>query len=361
MATIGKLGRVVVVSVGLVGLALSGGCGGTGGGSSGNDEFGGTSFVANDQTAGSINLTVLDDALQVGESSHFRVSVRDAQGGAVPNVEIACDTETGLALIEPNTGFEMTDSWGDMSGVIGCNMPGSFRMGCRLPEGAYHRDLVTIHCAGPVPSGFGGFEGAGGGTLGTGNQPSGGTSIGGEVRLTEVVTHEEGQDTSTLDVYRDSCGQVDQNGNGSKTDPCDMNPETFTDTIVVFSVTNTTSERIFLRTFEYSLVDDGYGNPFESNALAFTTGGEIAPNSDTTLTGLFLRAGGSGTPACAGLASEVVGMTKFFTGAASTNPIPVSLGFSNVTFILRGVDGLGAPIEATARVGLSFGNYDNCS
>jgi len=361
MATFGNLGKSVLVLIGMVSLALLGGCGDTDGGSAGDETFNGTSFVDTDEDAGSIKLGVNDDTLDVAESTAFMVSVRDSLGAPVPNMEIACDTETGLALIEPNTGYELTDGNGNMSGTVGCTLPGSYRLGCRLPMGAYKRALVTLHCNGPIPSGFTGFPGAGGGTLGTGGgQPSGGSSVGGEVRLTSITAAENGQDTVTIDVYLGSCGMVDQNGDGDKVDACDLAPEPFTDTLVKFSVTNTTSQRIFLRSFKYSISDsDGFGTPFESSQLAFSSGGEVGPSMSAELTGLFLRGGGSGNSSCAGYPSGRIGLRKYFTGKST--PIPTDLGFKNVTFTLRGVDGSGRPIEVSGRAGLSFSNYDKCS
>lgn len=302
-----------------------------------------------------------DDTLDVAESTHFSVAVRDSVGAPVPNIEIACDTETGLGLIEPNTGYELTDGHGNMSGVVGCELPGSFRMGCRLPQGAYKRQFATIKCAGPIPSGFTGFPGAGGGTLGIGSGPGGGVANPGEIRLTAIVASENGAATSSVDVYRDSCGRIDTNGDGDTTDACDLKAEAFTDTSLTFKVTNSSSERVFLRSFTYQLANsDGFGNPFTSSALAFSSGGEVGPSSSAELTGLFLRAGGAGNPACAAYPpADTIGMRKYFTGKSV--PIPVDLGFSNVTFTLSGVMGAGTPFTVTGRVGLSFGNYNRCS
>ncbi|RIL12175.1 MAG: hypothetical protein DCC75_00895, partial [Proteobacteria bacterium] len=150
-------------------LALAGyGCSGGGDTDGGDENFEGTGFVATDDAAGGLTLTVDQTTLSISEVSGFSVDVFDASGDPVAGLEIACDTEQGLAIVEPNTGFELTDSSGHMSGKVGCESPGSYQMACRLPIGGNKRKFETIRCSGDIPTGFSGFPGAAGGTLGVG-------------------------------------------------------------------------------------------------------------------------------------------------------------------------------------------------
>ena len=145
-----------VAAIGFVGCT-----GSTDGGDAGEQSFDGSGFDGSD--AGRMELVLRDEDMLVGESAGFYVQAFDEGDQPVPNLSIACDTEAGLALIEPADGQQLTDDGGIMSGRIGCEQVGSFRLGCRLPVGAGRRQFATIRCSGPIPSGFDGFPGAGGG------------------------------------------------------------------------------------------------------------------------------------------------------------------------------------------------------
>jgi hypothetical protein len=167
--------RNVALAVGsfLTAAGLFAGCsGGTDNPETGAD-FAGTSFVADETTVGSITLEVENRDLAVGDTSSFSVFVRNSSGGPIGQISVSCDTEVGLVIVEPSTGSELTDSWGHMSGIVGCNTPGSFQMACRLPIGANKRKFVTIHCSGDEA---GSLTGAGGG-LGGSRNPGGGSTI----------------------------------------------------------------------------------------------------------------------------------------------------------------------------------------
>ena len=135
----GRVLKLIVAALAGGALFSLAGCGGTDGGKAGDETYDGTSYVDTDDSAGGLTLVVNDTDLNVAGMSGFFVRVVDRNGAAVPNIEIACDTESGLALIEPSTGYEMTDSNGQMSGKVGCELPGSYLIGCRLPVGAGQR------------------------------------------------------------------------------------------------------------------------------------------------------------------------------------------------------------------------------
>ena len=157
-----------------IGLAIIIGCGGgqgaTDGGSGAQPDFRDDQFIAGDTTTGSMSLSLSRGSLGVGDTSPFTVSVVNASGKPVSNINVACDSERGVAIVEPSRGFEMTNSSGVMSGVIGCESPGSFQMVCRLSVGANRRKFAQVTCTGDVPAGFQGFPGAAGGGLGGGVQ-----------------------------------------------------------------------------------------------------------------------------------------------------------------------------------------------
>ena len=322
--------------------AMAGCSGDTDGGPAGDQDFNDTSFVDSDEAAGSISLTVVDTDLTVSETSAFAVRVRDARGGPVPNIEIACDTETGLALIEPYTGHEMTDSNGLMSGRVGCSQTGSHLIGCRLPIGGNKRKFVTVKCAGPVPVGFDGFPGAGGGNLGTGETPSGGTlddagtGLGG-VRILDIEAYDDGEmggtSTFTIDVVQGLCGTAPS-----------QTAEPFYDTVLGINVVNTSNRTIRFSSYSFRIDNsDGAGGQFNSPEVALSNGAEVGAGDEKRFYGLFAKATAAG---------------KKFNGNADV--IPSGLGFINVTVRMTGTTDLGESVVISGRTALSFDNYNKC-
>ncbi len=148
----------------LCGLALTIGCGGNTHG--GEEEFGSSDFPSGTDATGKVEVRVNDDDMNVGDRSGFHVFVYDGNGAPVQNIQVLCDSELGVAILEPTTGREMTGQFGDISGVIGCASPGSYQFGCRLPLGGNKRQFVTIKCRG---TGNAPFPGAAGGGIGGGS------------------------------------------------------------------------------------------------------------------------------------------------------------------------------------------------
>src|SRR5690349_17352826 len=102
--------RVTLACLGLAGL-LAGCAGNTSGG--GDDGSGGV-FVATPESVGTIEMQVCSD-LEVSGTCGLSVGVKNAAGQPVTDMPVVCDTEQGLALIEPTTGRELTDSIGAVS------------------------------------------------------------------------------------------------------------------------------------------------------------------------------------------------------------------------------------------------------
>ncbi|MGI6524520.1 MAG: hypothetical protein ACOX2O_04400 [Bdellovibrionota bacterium] len=296
---------------------------------SGADDVGSV-FVSDDANSGGINLDVNNTTLGIGGSSAFMVSVFDANGVAVPNVEVFCDSERGLAIVEPTTGKEMTDDYGHMSGVIGCEAPGSFRFGCRLPSGANKRKFVTVKCQGNVPDGFVGWPAAAGGTLGGGvdTTDQGGNNDGLAVRITSVTFSDANlENTSSIDaVFSANCGE---NGN---------EPEAFTDAYVTFKYVNNSSALVRITSYAYTV--DGYTSPRIS-----VTSSAVANGGSAEFKALFLKARNGG---------------KSYYGTTETIP-PAEFGFKNFQFYLYGENSFGEEIVLSAGSSVSIDNFNSCT
>ena len=116
----------VALAAGLVSFAgMVVGCGGTGGGGSEQGGPGQDPYVP-PANLGTIAVNVNNKDLDVSDTSGFSVVVRDSNGNGIPLTRISCDSEEGVAIIEPSKGSEITDASGAMSGTLGCEKPGSY-------------------------------------------------------------------------------------------------------------------------------------------------------------------------------------------------------------------------------------------
>ena len=330
------------------------GCSGdTDGGKAGDEDFGDTTFVPNDDNSGSIEVEVLEPVIPVSEISGFFVRVRDANGAPVPQIRVSCDSELGVAIIEPTTGSEITDSGGAMSGKIGCSLPGSFQFVCRLPIGANKRKFVDIKCTGDVPNGFDGFPGSAGGGLGSGGVqvPDEGGSPGGEnsgdVRITAVsVLDNPGSNAegSQIDIAQDVCTPDDLS-----TPANELVVEPFTDTFIKIKVVNNSSSTIRFTRVTYSVPNfDNTGRTFESSNISLIGETTVeAEGGEVDIQSLIFSVTGTGGD-------------KFFVNASSGNRPIGSIGFRNVSFTLSGTNSSGETVQATGTVVLSFTNYGRC-
>lgn len=321
----------VVLSGFLVGCL--GGSGGTDGGAATDPGYRDDIFVSDDSTTGSISLRVTDDDLSVGETSGFRVEVRNAAGQPVPNMSVVCDSEDGVALIEPVSGREITDSQGSMSGRIGCERPGSFQMVCRLTVGANRRKFAGVRCSG---SGAVDFPSSGGGSLGGG--VSGGSDGAARVTQASLIDDPGGDSTSNqVDVLMTS----DCDGDLTTADP-----EPFTDTFAKVKIENNFEEKVTFTHLSFSLDNvDGAGTGFASKrtgitAVAASSGGTVEAQAP------IFRAFGSG---------------KFVGHPGGTSTQIGAVGFRTVTITVYGETESGKDVELTSRVTAVFGTYNRCS
>ena len=302
-----------------------------GGGDSGKED----SFVSTDDSTGTIDLSVNSTRLGIGDTSGFFVTVRDVNGGPVDALRISCDTEIGLALIEPTTGFELTDSFGNMSGVVGCEAPGSFQIACRLPVGGNKRKFETIVCSGDVPADFTGFPGAGGGGLGGGVDTTDSEDDEFSVRVSSINLYDEGNVTTespAVDIARATCDSGD--------------PEPFFDTSVGFEMVNNTTSVVRVESYTYTIADfDGAGSSYTSGRIFFL--GEAqnldANGGSTEVVALFIEANSDGTKSYFGRSDSITDQ-----------------GFKNITFNIRATNSEGETINIEARVAISIGTFDRC-
>ena len=304
------------------------GCSGDTSGGRTSEDYSGSEFLPSESTVGSMSLRVEQTDINVGKTSGFFVEAKDAKGAGVPGLRVACDSEKGVAIIEPTTGAELTDNFGSISGVLGCDAPGSYQFGCRLPIGINKRQFVTIKCSGPIPQGFTGFPGAAGGGLGTGGSAETPEGI---LRILDVAINDGGQDnTTSIDTTQDDC------------DPSVsvVDAELFTDSTASLTVVNETSQLWRASSLQYSLQGNGSAS-FVSDPIAVQ--GEVAGNGgQTTFTALIFKATGGG---------------KRFVGDTA------NISFTdirNVTFRLTLEDQFGEEVTIVSRIALSFGNFDRC-
>ncbi len=304
-----------------------------GGGSSGADD----QFVSTDNSVGRVELDVNEDRLSIGDTSGFFVRVVDAKGAPVSATRISCDTEQGLALIEPTTGSEITDSNGSMSGRVGCELPGSFQIACRLPIGANKRKFATVVCSGDIPAGFTGWPDAGGGGLGGGVDTSGNDGPL-DIRVSAVEFYDTGDfenSTTSIDIAQGTCGTAP-----------DLTAEPFFDSHIRFTITNNTNEAIRLTKYRYTVNNfNGTGGSHTSPFINFL--GEVktvdANGGAGSVFGLFLDANSGG--------KSLFGRNDLLTAD----------GFKNMTFTIVGIKGSGEEISITVRGSASFDNFNNCT
>lgn len=327
------------------------GCKSSSTGSGGESDVTGP-FVAGEGTTGSMSLRLNATSLAVGDTTTFSVGVRDVSGNAVPRIEVLCDTEEGVALVEPASGTELTDGFGNMSGVLGCTLPGSFQIGCRLPTGTNLRQFGSLLCTGDVPEGFTGFPDAGGGGLGGGVDVSDNADSGSfGLRVTAIDFFDDGTTDSTLSIDLNRDGDCDN-------DVDTVDPEPFFETQIQFTVQNNSNSIARFTSYTYTIdnatfANDGSGTDITSGSLSFIGEAEDvdADGGTATFTALFIQAviGGGSTD------------KRFFGTTSNISDSDGSeFGFARVTVVLRGVNSDGESISATAATTASFGDFDRC-
>jgi hypothetical protein len=170
----GKINRAVLLGQTLLVVAalLIVGCrGNTDGGDAAVTADTPSGQYSSDGAAGASLTIRVSGSVTVGGRTGFSVTALDPTGAPLAYIRIFCESEQGIAILEPSSGgvaFEHTGPTGFMSGVLGGLLPGSYILECRGPQGFNLVDRVSINVTGSAPSGFTGFPGAAGGNLGGG-------------------------------------------------------------------------------------------------------------------------------------------------------------------------------------------------
>jgi len=99
-------------------------------------------FVSDGAAGASLEIDVLNRFFTGGRSGFF-VRARDAQGQPLESLRVVCDTEPGLIILDPSSGNGLTDQFGNFSGVLSGETPGSFAIECRGPFGTNLIDQAT--------------------------------------------------------------------------------------------------------------------------------------------------------------------------------------------------------------------------
>jgi hypothetical protein len=317
-------------------------CGGSNTG--GSQDYTGTEFVSDDESVGSISLALEEKEVSVGDTTELKVSAVNSLGAPVSNLQIACDTEGELALIEPQTGRFMTGSGGVASGVVGCSANGSFAIGCRIANGGGRRKFEHIKCTGEPPVDFAGFPGAAGGGLGGGvfqPTPAPNQDID-DLRGLRIASLE----IDTIGGEPDVAPDIDLQGgvcdSGTPTDPSDDTVEPFGNDTIVIGIVNDSNETVNLTGFRYT-VQNGASNGGTYTSPLIKATGVATPSGTIDLAGIIFTSTNSG---------------KAY--ANNNTVIPANLGLRNVSITVEGESASGQPVEINASFAADFDNFNYC-
>lgn len=347
----------------VLGMALLGGClggGDTDGGSAkdaANDADG--VYVA-DGGAGATLTIDAPDTMAVGEIAQFKLHLMDPSGQPLAYIRLFCESEKGIAIIEPSSGgvaFEHTSARGIMSGYIGGLVPGSYIIECRAPEGFGLVVRKSIIITGPVPENFVGFPGAAGGNLG------GGRLVDDSEWIQEVDANNDGIPDNIGDLDDDNDGSPDgvrvskvefNDGanrgpsgpidivpgtcnNGTPADTTDDFPEPYFFNHYFAFVKNNSEDIITIGSIGFTIQNGGPGTTSTQGKTV-----SIKPGEEKVIEGVFTDSRGTGT--------------KYFAGS-STQPV---LGTYRVDVVLTGTRQGGGSLSIAREVTVTFDNVNNC-
>ncbi len=334
--------------VGLFALPFLSGCwnGDTDGGSA-NDDAGIGVIPVSDGGFGATLTIELDDGsneIAVGEKKGFRVTALDPLGQPLARRRVFCESEKGIAIIEPSSGgvaFEHTNLEGKLSGVLGGAEPGSYLLECRLEEGFNLVARKSLKITGSVPVGFNGFPGAAGGNLGGGTLPENPNQA--EISADQV-------EYATLPSQAFSAdGQIDivknllcLNPNGTAN-----GPEPFGIDLFQVTFTNPTGFDADIDEVDFTVRDPNGVTSRQGIGLTVKSG------QTAQIIGHFTEPAGVGTD----LGTGFVGNLKQF---AATTVRPVA-GTYEVDFKVKGSLENGDSFSVTVPSSVVFGNFNVCA
>lgn len=320
------------------------GCGSTGGGQGKNDAGLGSHPISDGGFGAKLSIT-LDDGtneIETAGQKGFLVTATDPNGLPLAQRRVFCESEKGLAIIEPSSGgvaFEHTNLDGKMSGVLGGVTPGSFMLECRLEEGFNLIARKHFRISGAVPPGFNGFIGAAGGNLGGGVIVPNPNAQVGDVETIEIGFSVLGEAAEINPGLIDLSGDTDCSNDGSTTTD-DVEPYGFDQTVihlknplseavtvdeVVVTINNATDPEATLgvSTVVPALTDD------QEIAIAFSD----FPNSNGI---------------------------KFLAGLPGVAANQFIAGTYNVTFTVNGETASGEDFSTSASTAVTFAHIDRC-
>ncbi|HMO18019.1 MAG TPA: hypothetical protein PKA63_11800 [Oligoflexia bacterium] len=333
----------------LLGYAACGGRGDTANSGDPNVNLG-NPIVSNGGSGSTMTIELEGGGNEIGVARqvHFKVTALDPSGLPLVNIRLFCESEKGLAIIDPSSGgtaFAHTNSNGIMSGILGGVTPGSFLLECRAPVGFNLVARKSFRITGTIPEGFDGFPGAAGGNLGGGvlvDPPRGE-----DVALVEVlfssVTNTTPSRVADIDLVQDQCNPAFPNDPAALPVAEVFGPDNFHITI-----TNNLDQRISVTAVDIqapsSLPNGSIGQVV---SVEQQLGGlVILPNSQIEFTGPFTNAFFSG-----GFTSE-----KRYAGSSSHVPF----GTFNVTFTVTFTTANGQRLRGTQNATIRALNFDNC-
>ena len=325
-------------------MALFSCTGDTDGGSEAKNAVDVNPFVDNGGAGAKLEIEIDSPERQVGvgQEVEFRVKVTDPQGAPLQFVRVFCDTEQGVAIIEPSrngVALESTNRNGYVSGSIGGVTPGSYVMECRAQSGFNLVDKTTIRVTGTVLAGFQGFPGAAGGNLGGGRviDQTPDVDDGNGIRISAVSVSDAssaaGVAAGPLDVSRNGCRDT------AVPPVCTSEPFVFN--TFTLTIKNDTATNVFINTVEVR-----QGSRTVVSAQGVPT--EVKQSGQTAnITGILTTGINCSESKC------------FNTGG--TNNLSIGLGTRNYTFIITGTSEAGNSFEVTRAAAIQFDNVNNCA
>lgn len=354
MKTVRENKKLIFIGTAL--FVVSGILAACGGGSTSNSGPVSEQFVSNGG-AGSKLTIELDDGgneIPTAQQVHFKVTAIDPKGAPLSNIRIFCESEKGIAIIEPSSGgvaFEHTGSSGVMSGYLGGLTPGSFLLECRGPQGFNLVARKSFKVVGDIPQGFVGWPGAAGGNLGGGVTVIDPSSA---LTITEITfSNTAGDNNRSADI------DLSQNQNCDN-DQTTNDPEPFTVDNFNLTFNNASTSIIFIQSIEIdlylgsSLFDSGtvqlagYVVPARQdplvNEISFTNAFTVVDVSQA-----------ESFPPAVSNPQFIYGVKYLFGGTRR-----LVNGDYNVTFTINYVDGAGNTGSLTQAAAIRMYDVNNC-
>lgn len=301
----------------------------------GEDTTLGTQFVGDGGSGAKLTIEA-PATIAVGATVGFFVEALDPRGAPLAFLRVFCETEKGIAILEPSAGgvaFEHTGLDGRMSGKLGGLLPGSYIIECRAPEGYNLVARLSLKITGDVPLGFEGFPGAAGGNLGGGFIVDLGQDDLEDSDVLSVAFFDAGAGEGgslVIDTDQLVCDE------GDPADDSDDELEPFSYTLYQVSIRNDSAESVFVETVKFTIADPA-GSSTSTQSVTLEIGAGCVGN----LVGNFITFSGS---------------SQVYAGSA----FAVTAGTFDVLMELTGTTQNGDDFSVSDTVSVTIGSVDNC-